>query len=511
MRLAAIDVGSNAMRCHLVEVESDGELRVLESVRAPVRLGSHVFLTGRIGSSAQDRTLEAFQLFRRLIESHGAEHVRAVATSAMREASDSALLLERIREQAGIDVQVIDGAEEARLVRRAIGSALDLSRGRSGAVDVGGGSVEVLVMDRNDIVRSESFDMGAVRILELLPGPSAAGETDFFSLLMEYVDAIRSRVLTAVGSHEVELLAATGGSIVSLADLAGEPATGWPVKRPGVRVIELRRLRKWITRLARHSYRDRIEHFDLREDRADVILPAGVVYLKLCEIFDVDRLYVPGVGLKDGLVLDLIEELARTGAIEARRREIRAACLGLGRRYSLDEPHAERVCELALSLFDQLSELHGLEGEARTLLEAAALLHDVGLYVSVSKHHKHSHYLIAESDLVGLGRRQREIVANVARYHRRAHPTRRHGPFDALPEEDREVVSRLAAILRAADALDREHRQAVRSVRARRKGDRVRLDVEADGDILLEQWASTRKFGLFEKVFGLPLELARRR
>jgi exopolyphosphatase/guanosine-5'-triphosphate,3'-diphosphate pyrophosphatase len=493
------------MRCLVVEVGEDHEPRPLENVRTPVRLGSHVFLTGQIGRSAGDRALEAFRSFRAMIDKHQVPHVRAVATSAFREASDAEVLRDRIREETGIEIRVISGPEEAHLVRRAIGSALDISEGRTGAVDVGGGSVEVLVMKDGDVVRAESFDIGAVRLLEALPGD---GGTDFFSLLTEYVGAIQARVLTALGREPLRFLAATGGSIVTLADLAGEKAAGEPVLREGIRVIPVGDLRQWVQKLASVSFRERIEQFDLREDRADVILPAGVVYLKIAEIFGVDRVYVPGVGLKDGLVLDTIDELAERGALEERRREIRAAALAFGRRYDLDEPHGIRVADLALSLFDQLRNLHGLGDEARTLLEVAGILHDVGLYVSMSKHHKHSYYLVSESDLVGLDRRQREIVANVARYHRKAHPSTKHQHFAALSGKDRVVVQRLSAILRAADVLDREHRQRVREVKVRPGESGVVLELVADGDLLLERWAARRKFDLFETVFGVKLALA---
>jgi exopolyphosphatase/guanosine-5'-triphosphate,3'-diphosphate pyrophosphatase len=312
-RVAAIDVGSNAMRCLLVEVGEDHEPRVLENVRAPVRLGSHVFLTGEIGRPTGERALDAFRTFRGMIDRHQVTHIRAVATSAFREASDAGVLRDRIHVETGIEIRVISGAEEAHLVRRAIGSVLDVSQGRTGAVDVGGGSVEILVMKDGDVVRAESFEMGAVRLLEALPGD---GETDFFSLLTEYVDAIRARVLTSMGHEPLSFLAATGGSILTLAELAGEEATGTPVLREGVRVIPLSRLSEWIRKLAAISFHERIAQFGLRKDRADVILPAGVVYLKTGELFGVDRIYVPSVGLKEGLVLDTIDELARRGTLE---------------------------------------------------------------------------------------------------------------------------------------------------------------------------------------------------
>ena len=190
-RFASIDVGSNAMRCFVVEVDPDGGRRVLESVRAPVRLGSHVFLTGRIGPVSQAKALEAFQLFSRLIEKHEATHVRAIATSAMREAADGDELVAAIRDETGIEVRIIDGAEEAHLVRRAVASALDVSKGRTAAVDVGGGSVEILVMEDGDVVRAESFTVGAVRLLEALPGGAGGSDDDFFTLLDNYVEVTK--------------------------------------------------------------------------------------------------------------------------------------------------------------------------------------------------------------------------------------------------------------------------------------------------------------------------------
>jgi exopolyphosphatase/guanosine-5'-triphosphate,3'-diphosphate pyrophosphatase len=504
---AAIDVGSNAMRCLVARAGADGEPQILESAREPVRLGSSVFHTGRIGEALIGRTVEAFRLFRRLIEATDVEHVRAIATSAVREAADADELLERVLGETGISIKVIDGAEEAHLVRRAVGRRLDVTAGYCAAVDLGGGSVELLVMRDGDVVRAESFTIGAVRLLEALAGGQEEGASEFFSLLSEYVDAIGARVRTAVGTEPVDLVAATGGSIESLADLAGEPAEGERILVGGVRTIRLDRLRRLTVKLARRSYRERVERYDLREDRADVILPAAVVYLKIAELLQAECLHVPGVGLKDGLVLDMIDDLERRGAIEHRRREIRAAALGLGRRYAIDEPHVVKVTELALSLFDQLRALHGLGAEARTLLEAAALLHEVGLFISAARHHKHSYYIVSESELVGLDRREREIVANITRYHRKSHPTRKHPHFDALLPADRELVRRLAAILRAADVLDREHSQHVHGVKVVERGGVLDLAVESEGDLLLEKWASDRKFGLFEEVFGKRLRI----
>ena len=316
---------------------------------------------------------------------------------------------------------------------------------------------------------------------------------------------MQTRIRSAIGSAKIHLYAATGGSISALADLAGRAATGKRVLAEGVRIIEIDKLREWVLKLARHSFHERVEMFGLREDRADVILPAGIVYLRVAEILGVDRVYVPDVGLKDGLLLDQIDDLAEQGAFRERRKEVRASALALGRRFGFEEPHALKVTEFALELFDQLTDLHGLGEGDRTLLEAASILHDVGTCISLSRHHKHSYYLISESDMVGLDRRQREIVANVARYHRKRSPTTRHWHFEHLTEDERARVTKMAALLRAADVLDREHRQLVSAIVVRRADDAVHLDVAAEGELLLERWAAEKKFGLFEETFGIRL------
>jgi exopolyphosphatase/guanosine-5'-triphosphate,3'-diphosphate pyrophosphatase len=225
---------------------------------------------------------------------------------------------------------------------------------------------------------------------------------------------------------------------------------------------------------------------------------------------DAAEVLVPAVGLKDGVLLDLAEDLASHQAHEDRKdRQAVAGCVALGRRYMFNEAHALHVSRLAGSLFDQLQRVHGLDAADRRMLLAAAVLHDIGTFVGYKKHHKHSLYLIANSEIPEFTPREIDIVANVARYHRKGVPAEHHVAFTALEEADRERVVKLAALLRIADALDREHVQAVRAVTARvTRGRKLRLEADSDADLLLERWALRRKGGLFEEVFGLEIELA---
>jgi exopolyphosphatase/guanosine-5'-triphosphate,3'-diphosphate pyrophosphatase len=266
-----------------------------------------------------------------------------------------------------------------------------------------------------------------------------------------------------------------------------------------------------IQRLARMSFAERVEQLGLSRDRADVILPAAVVYYRLASVARVDRLLVPRVGLRDGLVREMVAGQL-VGAIAADRRDtVLAGARALARKYHAELQHAEQVRELAISLFDQTQPLHGLGAEERVLLEAAALLHDIGTFIAASGHHKHSYYLIRSSDIVGLAADERELVGLVARYHRRSHPKRTHPGFEQLTREDRDVVLRLSAILRLADALDREHQAKVARIEVRlgKRGVELTLVPEDPkaGDLALERWAIRRKGALFAEAFGAPVEI----
>jgi exopolyphosphatase/guanosine-5'-triphosphate,3'-diphosphate pyrophosphatase len=255
-----------------------------------------------------------------------------------------------------------------------------------------------------------------------------------------------------------------------------------------------------IEKLAGLSFHDRIRELELREDRADVILPAALVYERLARLVDVEEIMVPYVGLRDGITLDLAHGYVHRE--DFRQRQTWDSAVSLGRKYLFEEKHARQVGRFALSLFDQLRELHGLGERERRILLAAALLHDVGSFISFKRHHKHSLYVISQSELPGFSPEDMLMVANVARYHRKSPPASRHDQFAKLPSAERERVCKLAALIRLADALDREHLQKVNTVRtALQNGTDLVFHIEGSGDLLLERWALQNKSEYFGELF----------
>lgn len=499
VRAGAVDVGSNAIRFLAAEFSAPAKYSVLDQIRTPVRLGHDVFLTGRLTPEAMDAAVEALKSYRERMDALRVPLYRAVATSAVRDSDNGEEFVGRIREESGLELEAITGAEEVRLVHAAVRSRIDMGRERWVLADLGGGSLEVSLVDAEEIHWSVSHGMGSVRLLEEL---SVAGDEPgrFSRRLQEYAATLR---IPLAGRGRYAGLIATGGNIEALAKLA--PGVD---QEDSVSVLPLARLREIIDTLVRLPYRQRVTELGLREDRADVILPAALVYERLCVLAGLDGIHVPHTGVKDGILIDLVDDyVGHEPHREKQDQVVFQGALALGKRYRFDIAHGRHVAALALSMFDQTARMHKLAREDRRLLMAAALLHDVGVFINHRAHHKHSLYILLQSELPGLTPTEIRMVGNIARYHRKSEPASHHDEFMALDEKDRERVTRMAAILRLADALDRERRQHVRDVHVDVTDDHVILEIAGTGDLLLERWAVQKKAGLFERTFGREVDL----
>ncbi|MFO1030931.1 MAG: Ppx/GppA phosphatase family protein [Planctomycetota bacterium] len=507
-RIGIVDMGSNAIR-FLVAQANQGAIGVLESHRLPLRLGRDVFHTGQIPETTLADVVDAFRRFRATCDRHGVQHVRAIATSAMRDARNRELLVDRVRAAAGIEIEVISGTQEAYLLKLGVESRVDLKQGRSLLVDVGGGSVEVVLVEKGQVVSADSYRLGALRMLESLRDAEADG-AGFVDLMQKHLRSLEYRIADRFEALRIDRYVAVGGNIESLVDLVA--ARTEPRRQDGIDAATMVDLRRELDELAGLSVADRIEKRGLKPDRADTILPAGLVYLHLGTLAGATEVLAPRVGIKDGLLAEVVQGHFESFAAEDHVDVVLSSCRAMGRRFHFERDHAETVLTLSRQLFDQTKELHGLGGRARVLLEAAALLHDVGVAVNNDGHHKHSQYLIQSSELVGLSDEERHLVALLARYHRKAPPAREHEEFMALRRRERSLVERLAALLRLADALDRQHGAVVRGVGVKIREDCVELRPMLAGDpgtrLTLEQKAVEEKGALFWQLFGRQIRLA---
>lgn len=506
-RLGIVDMGSNAIRMMIAEA-SGNAVAILESHRLSVRLGRDVFESGQIPEATISAVVDAFRRFRATCDRMSVQRVRAVATAAMREARNRDLVIDRVRAATGIEIEVISGTQEAYLLTQAVQTKVDLSRGRSVLIDVGGGSVQIVLVEDGQVTGADSYRLGALRMLATLPDPASSGES-FVELLRQHLLGLERRIADRFDGRRIDRYVAVGGNIESLADLIAQRQD--PKASAGVEAMDLAAVHSEAMALAKLSIEERIEKRGLKPDRADTIVPAGIVYVRIGEIAGVEQVLVPRVGVKDGLLTEVLSGHGEAFTPEDHVETILSACRALGRRYHVEKEHAESVLRLSRQIFDQTRELHGLGSRARVLLDAAALLHDIGVTVNNDGHHKHSQYLIEASEIIGLADEERRIVALLARYHRKAPPSREHEEFAGLRRRERSLVERLAAILRLADALDRQHAGLVQSVEVQVRAESIHLHPtlapEKHSRLTLERKAIEDKGALFAQLFGKRLEL----
>jgi len=501
--LAAIDVGTNSIHMVVARVADDDRLEVIAREKEMVRLGSGSGDMKLLPADAIDRGVEVLGRFKRIADISGAP-IRAVATSAVREADNHPEFIHRARDEAGVDVEVISGVEEARLIQLGVLQALPVFDRRLLLCDIGGGSTELLVGERGETVAVASLKLGAVR----LSNRFFAGERvhpSAVSSCRRHVAALLSdfgRTSRGLG-HDVAV--GCSGSIEQVARLVWAAAgaelphtwNGATISADEVGVA----VKALVEAQAAGTVAD-LPGMEAR--RADIALAGTLVLEGVLQVCRIDELTLCDYALREGVLLDTAHRL-RGGSLHLLRDVSRRGVEHLATSMDEDPGHSAHVAHLALQLFDATAAIHGLGDAAREYLEAAALLANVGLAVSHSKHHKHSYYVIRNSDrLVGLTDREIEMIALIARYHRKSDPKPSHPEFAALDEAEQQVVRTCAGILRVAIGLDRGHESRVRSIEVDDDGQHLVIGAvtAADADIALELYAASERRHLLETVLA---------
>ena len=501
--LSVIDMGASAVRLVVAEAGPDGKVRILEEASRGVLLGKDTFTDGRIKATTMQATLRVLKGFRRIMEGYGVVRCRAVATSAVREAANRDSFLDRVRLRTGIEVEVIDGPEENRLtymaVREVLGEHEMLRRGNTLLVEVGGGSADISFLREGEPVFSGTYALGSIRMRQALA--SWRGKHDRRVLLLRrHIHNVVEDIKREMPLREATHFIALGGDVRFAASRLGglESAEG------RVRFVKEPDFIAFCDLLAVEDVDELVDRYRLPPADAETLVPALLAYGELLLATSAEEITVPDASLRAGILLDLaVGEDARRR--EDFNRQVLASATALGEKYRYDAAHAQNVARLGVRLFDELKAEHGLADRDRLLLEVAALLHDVGIYINRRAHHKHSHYILSVSDIFGLSREDMGVVANVARYHRRAPPQKSHLFYMALDRETRVRVNKLAAILRVANALDADHMRKVRDVTLVRQEDDWILEVQGAGDLTMERLATLARSDLLTDVFGQKL------
>ena len=513
MRLAVLDVGSNTVHLLVVDGRSDGTFTVVGRERETLRLAEAAFPTMSLPDEAVQRLVGTARRMREVADELGAGALVGFATSAIREARNGLEALGRVRDATGVTIEVLPGVEEARLTYLAERRWTAFSARRLVVVDIGGGSLEVAAGEAEAPELAESLPLGATRLQRRFVRSDPVRPEELVALRVHALNLL-GPLAGRIREQPYDVACATSKTFRSLGRIAHAlPEVPTPAHAFGFAgidgqtapVLSREALDVVAGVLAGTSARERSRMAGLDELRAANAVAGSQVAALVMQAFGLRELVLAPWALREGVILEAlagVDHAEEAAGPDPRRR----AVLDFARRHAWDEPHCRQVTALALSLFDQTAELHGLGPVERELLEAAGLLHDVGFAVAQSSHHKHSLYLIRNADLDGWSPRELLLVANLARYHRKALPSERHADFMALDEPDRVVVRKLAALLRVADGLDADHFQVVEQVVVVPGGRSLRLELRARDEPDLDVWAAERNADLFALEFGLPLE-----
>ncbi len=507
--VAVIDIGATNVRMAIAEIDDAGRVRILANHSQPVSLGKDTFALQRLRRNSIEECVKVLTKYRKSMFEYGItrpEQIRVVATSAVREAANKLVFIDRVFIATGLVVEPLDEAEVNRVtymgIQPLIQSVPALSAAKTVVVEIGSGSTEILVVRAGHVLLSNTYRLGSLRLLEQMDRfntPVGKQQALIETQIQRFIDIIYEQIDS---DTRLEIVAIGGDIRFAAANILGEEEAISMVRLPRAS------LAAFSSKLAKMTEEEIVQQYGLTFQDAETIGPAVQSYLRLAERLGCEVIHVASTHLRDGLLSDLAHH--DTWTQEFRNQIIRSA-INLGRKFGFDEKHAKQVAMLARKLFGDLQTEHQLDQRMELLLYLAALLYEIGLYVNPRSNHKHAMYLIRNSEIFGLSYRDLLLVALVARYHRRSTPQPDHEGYATLERNDRVAVAKLAAILRVAIALDETRSQRISNIHCERDGERFVITITGVEDLSLEQLTLRQTGNLFEEVFGMNVLLRTKR
>lgn len=506
---AVIDVGTTSIRMAIADIDDAGDVRLLSSLSQAVALGKDTFTRGSIEKSTIEECVRVLKSYKRVLAEYGIDRpdqVRVVATSAVRESLNKLAFLDRIYTATGLPVIPIDEAEVNRVTYLGVQPLLKrdpaLAAARTVITEVGGGSTELLQVENADVLFAHTYRLGSLRIHQTLEAYHTS-QIASRRLMETQIQRVIDQILQQVPPGQSQEMVVLGGDMRFAAQ---QLVPDW--NRSHLTPIPLKDLEE-LTDTVLSLNEDKLVHkYHITFPDAGTLGPALLAYVMLAQAFQLKQVIVSSINLRDGLLMQMA---TRGGWNEDFSNQVIRSALDLGRKFDFDEPHARQVSKLCKILFQGLRDEHQLDPRYELLLRVAALLHEIGLYVSTGSYHKHSMYLIQNSELFGLSRSDVQLISLTARYHRRTSPKPTHTVFTALNRDQRIAVVKMAAMLRVADALEASHAQRLHELRFSRESGRLVISIPQVEDLSLEQLALKQSGSLFEETFGMPVLLRKMR
>ncbi len=501
-RVAAIDLGTNSFHMVIVEESKGKGIVEIDRVKEMICIGRGSISTKMLDQEAMEAGITTLKHFLVLAAQQGVkpENVMAFATSAIREAKNRSVFLQRVRQETGLKIKVISGLEEAQFIYYGVRHAVKLASEPELIFDIGGGSVEFIIADHEKIFLLESRKIGVARMLERFIATDPISDREL-SLLQQffaaelYTSAEKSRELG------IKRAIASSGTAQNIARMIRSITGRDDEVTLNQSSFTRKEFQKFYKSVMTMTASERKKLTGLDEKRVDLIVPGVILVNVIFSLFKLKEVAISDSALREGMVVHNLRNswpgsLERQQQLNIRRQSV----IELGYRCDWDQKHSGQIAALCLQLFDWLQPLHGLENDDRELLEYAALLHNIGAFISISSHHKHSQYIIVNGELRGFAPAEVNIIANVARYHRKSLPSMKHEAYSLLKPRQRRVVDVLSGILRVANGLDRGHRQNIVSVEADSTDSTVTVYLQANDKPDIEIWAADRMKGWLETV-----------
>ncbi len=521
---AAIDIGSNSCRLAIATVQQH-KLKVLHEDREVVRLGESVFQTGEISPDAMANTIRALKRFQRAVQAQVVDRVRVVATSAMRDARNAAAFIAWVRSATGWTVEVISGLEEGRLIHLGVVTHEPGARGRCILIDLGGGSCEVTLSENGRVCEMVSLPLGSVRLQQEFLHSDPPSE-DQQRQLHTYIDREMRKLQRKMGKPDVPLVIATSGAAAAIAEASravvvkGETASIAGRKSAGVKsTVNMQQaetgtplVRALARRLVKMKNSERLLVPGIGPKRSEIIIGGAFVYAEILERLHLKGFRYSPLGLRDGILAQMLSDAdGRASVHKAVEQERWSGVLEVCRRYNIDLKTAEPVRNHALQLFDSLERVHEMQGQFREWLAAAAMMSDVGKFMNHQGHHRHTQYIIENSEIFGFSPAERTTISAIARYLGKSRPDPTDRPLRSVPVEWHGNVLRCIVLLRLSVALNQNRASDAVHFTLRVYPKRVLLLLRPGrGGADLERWSLKKEAAYFRETFrrDLSVELA---
>jgi exopolyphosphatase/guanosine-5'-triphosphate,3'-diphosphate pyrophosphatase len=503
--VAVIDVGASSLRMQIAEIRSDGSIRKIESFSQALSLGKDSFTRGKITKETIENCVHVLAIYRAKLDEYGivdSNQIRMVATSAVKEAGNRLAFQDRIFVATGFELDPFDEAELHRVTYLGLTPYMESEPQRfekeTLVVEVGGGTTETLWLSKRDVTFAKTFRLGGLRLrqrLEIFDTPLIKSR----ELMEQEIRKSIEQLNDALKDSKPDCLIVMGSDV----RFAAEKITQSPI---GGELIEIKvkDFEKFIDKVLKRTPENLVTNYRMSLPDAQLLGPGLLTQLTIAKDLGFERIHVANINLRDGLLKEMSSGLAWSNAIQT---QIIRSATQLARKYHFREEHSVHVAELACKLFDQLQVTHELPLRFRGLLHIAALLHEIGEFISSRSRHKHSLYLINNSELFGVGAHDRKIIGLIVRYHRGASPSSSHDGYSSLSRDDRVAVAKLASILRIAIALNSSHKQRVQEISCKQLSHRVEIVSADNKDFTLEELEVREAGKMFEDIFGKPVVL----